>query len=304
MTDPKLSVASSGYGGRGYKQIFGDGTVVPSLTTAIGALDKPGLVHWHVEQTALFAVTHLDDLLNRTEEAGVRYLQYFSRRKFDQEDPGLNVFNAAEHVLDDLSDTGVWIHQYIEDDLNGFITEDPVRDDHYQMVEAWHGWKDRHDIEVIATESTVFGDGWAGTADLFAVIDGVTTCLDVKSSRKVHSSHIAQVATLGTALSRAVEVSEGTEGAVHHKLTPAMAKQHGGQVDTWWVEESIPDFSQYGILQVRPMDFDRTTGEVIEPFAKFTVIPQAQIEAGHKLFKAGLAARMAERELKEAGFES
>lgn len=303
MTSPKLSTQSSGFGGRGYKRIFEDGSVVPSITTALGAIDKPGLIHWHVEQTALYAVTHVDDLLNRTEEAGVRYLQYVSRRKVDLDDPNINPYNAAEHVLDDLSNTGNWIHRFIEDDLNGFITEEPERIDHEEMANAYLDWKADQDIELVATESTVYGDGYAGTADFFAKINGVMTCVDTKSSRNIQETHIGQLAAIGAAQYRAVEVPEGTGGAVYHKLTPALAKEHGGQVDSWWVEETLPDFSEYAILQVRPTDFDRTSGEIIDPYCKLTVIPQEQIDAGYELFKAGLAVRRAQRLLKEAGFK-
>lgn len=301
MTHPKLSNPSSGFGGRGYRDIFRTGGLLPSITTCTGALAKDGLIDWHVEQTALFCITHVDDILNRTEEAGVRYAQYFSRRKSqDIDDPNLNPYNAAQYVLDDLSDTGTYIHQFLEDDLNDFFPEEPVREDHVEMVEAWYDWKSQHDIEVIATESTVFGDGYAGTADLFAKVDGVIYCIDHKSSRKVHRSHVAQLAAIGAAVSRAVEVPEGTEGAVYHKMVPTVAKDHGGQVDSWWVEREMPVFQAYGVLQIRPSDFDRSTGEYIAPFVKLHDISQTRIDAGYKLFRSGLDARIAEREMKIA----
>lgn len=301
MTQPKLAVAGSGYGGRGYKQIFGDGTVVPSVTTALGAVGDPsGLIYWHVQQTALYSVTHIDDLLNRTEEAGVRYLQYVTKKQkaevLDADD--LNVFTASRVVLDDLSNTGDYIHNYIDDDLNDRFTTDPIRRDHIEMVEAWHVWKSQHDIEVLATEATVFGCGFAGTGDFWAVIDGVPTLVDAKSSRKVGFSHIAQLAALGSCDTMAVEVGEG-EG-VYHKLTPAVAAQHGGQVDSWWRAEPTPAFTQYAVLQIRPGDYDKQTGEYIEPFCELHVIPQAKIDAGWNYFQAGLMARHAERELREA----
>lgn len=294
MVSPKLSTRSSGLGGRGYKQIFEDGSKVPSITTALGAIDKPGLIHWHVEQTVLYAVTHIDQLLSRTEEAGVGYLSYVTRRKPDDwDDEELSPYTAAQYVLDDLSNTGVWIHKFIEDDLNGFITDEPLREDHYEMAEAYLRWKEMVDIEVIATESTVFGSGYAGTGDVFAYINGVPTCIDTKSSRKVHETHIAQLAAVGAGDYRAVEVPEGTEGAVYHKLENAVAAEYGGNADSWWVQETVPDFSQYGILQVRPTDFDRRTGEQIDPFCELHIIPQEQIDAGFELFQASLAVRKA-----------
>lgn len=302
MTQPKLAIAGSGFGGRGYKQIFGDGSIVPSVTTALGAVGDPaGLIHWNIEQTALYAVTHIDDLLNRTEEAGVRYLQYVTKKQkaevLDADD--LNVFTASRVVLDDLSNTGTFIHQYIDDDLNDRFTTDPYRQDHVEMVEAWYQWKSEHTIEVHATEATVFGSGFAGTGDFWATIDGIPMLVDAKSSRKVGFQHVAQLAALGSCDTMAVEVAEGTEGAIYHKLTPAVAAQHSGQVDSWWIPKPTPSFSAYGVLQIRPGDFHATTGEYIEPFCKLHIIPQAKIDAGWEYFQAGLMARHAERKLRE-----
>lgn len=300
MTQPKLSLAGSGLGGRGYRDIFGSGAVLPSITTALGALDKPGLVNWHVEQTAAFAVTHVEDLLRKSEEAGMRYLQYFSRRKPDSfDDPEIDVYNAADFVLSDLSNTGDWIHKFVEDDLNGGFTETPQREDHEEMANAYLQWKSENDVEVLSTERTVYGDGYAGTGDWWGKVNGVMTLVDNKSSRKIHETHIAQLAALGAAHTSAVEVAEGTEGAVYHKLQPKVSAEHGGQVDSWWRPEAVPDFGAYAVLQIRPSDWT-TKGEYIEPFCKLHYIPQAQIDAGFELFSAGLAARIAQRNLKNA----
>lgn len=301
MTQPKLAVSSSGLGGRGYRQIFGDGSVVPSVTTALGAVGDPaGLIHWNVEQTALYAVTHIDDLLSRTEDAGVRYLQYVSRKPKDEvlDDPELNVFTAARVMLDDASNTGTFIHQYIDDDLNFRVTVEPEREDHVEMVEAWHEFRSEHDVMPLATEATVFGDGFAGTGDLWAVIDGVPMCVDTKSSRSLRISHVAQLAAIGSCDTMAVEVAEGTPGAVYHKLSPAVSAQHGGQVDSWWVAEPVPAFREYGVLQIRPGDFDRSTGEFVPPFCRLHRIPQVKIDAAWDYFQAGLLARRAERAIR------
>lgn len=303
MTQPKLAVASSGLGGRGYRTIFGDGSTVPSVTTCLGIIGDPrGLIHWNVEQTALYAVTHVDDLLNRTEEAGIGYLQYVAKHPKDEvlDAPELNVFSASRVVLDDFSNTGDYIHKFIDDDLNDRFTTSPIREDHVEMVNVWYDWRDQHDVEVLATEATVYGDGYAGTGDLWAIVDGVAMLIDAKSSRKIGYSHIGQLAALGACDTMAVEVSEGTEGAIYHKLTPAVAAQHNGQVDSWWKPVPTPSFTAYGVLQIRPGDFDKTTGAYIEPFCKLHTIPQAQIDAGWDYFQAGLRGRHAERRLKQA----
>ena len=153
---------------------------------------------------------------------------------------------------------------------------------------------------MVATEAPVFGDGFAGTGDIWLVVDGVPMLIDTKSSRAINISHIGQLAALGACDTMAVEVSEGTEGAVYHKLTPAVAAQHGGQVDTWWVPKPTPSFTAYGVLQIRPSDYHRTTGEYLEPFCELHTISQPRIDAGWDWFQAGLAARHAEKAMKLA----
>lgn len=297
MSSPKLSVPASGFGGRGYKQVFGDGTAVPSVTTALGSLDKPGLVHWHVLNTVYYAVRNIDELLSRTEEAGERFLQYYTRRLKPEnlDDEEITALNFSMGVLDDLADLGNFIHDYVEAYLNGWIPEDPWRDDQAEMVMAFHDWLEVNDVELVISEATVFGNGYAGTLDMIARVNGVPYLIDIKSSRAVHESHIAQLAALGAAYSIATEVAEGTEGAVYHKIVPSVSKHHGDQVDSWWVEEPVPAFQEYGILQIRPGDYDND-GNYVPPFCELHTIPHRQVEAAFGIFEAGLAARIAQRE--------
>lgn len=308
MVSPKLSQASSGYSGRGYKAIFEPGQpTVMSITTALGSIDHPGLRVWERQQVAAFAVTHLDQIAAKDEEVAYRYLmavpKFLTPEKHDELDPELDVWNAAEYALNEAANAGTWIHQYIEDHLLGRFTDPIYRDDHFQMAEAFHAWESEHDIEVLSTERTVFGDRYAGTADLLAKVDGVVTLIDWKSSKAVRDSHIGQLAAIGAAHTSAREVPEGTEGAVYHKIQPKVAAEHDGQVDSWWVEEPLPDFQQYAVVQVRPEDYD-ARGEVIDAFCEMHVIPQARIEAGYQLFTAARDVRLAQREMKLAEKES
>lgn len=274
-----------------------------SITTALGAIDHPGLRQWERSQVAAFCVTHLEEIAAKDEEVGYRYLmavpKFLTPEKADELPFEVDLWNAAEYALNEAANTGTWIHQFIEDDLLGLFPEDPLRDDHYQMVEAYYEWKSQHDIEVISTEQTVYGNRYAGTADLFARVDGVVTLIDWKSSKAVRDSHIAQLAAIGAAHSAAREVAEGAPGAVEHKLQPKVAAEHGGQEKAWFVPEPLPDFQQYAVVQVRPMDY-ANSGEVLEPFCKMHVIPQRRIEAGFELFEASKAVRLAQRAMKDA----
>lgn len=305
MSSPKLSVAASGFGGRGYADVFGvnGGETVMSITTALGSVDHPGLRQWERQQVAAFAVTHQEEIAAKDTEVAYRYLmavpKFLTPEKHDELPEDVDVWNAAEFALNDAANAGTYIHEYIEDYLTGGFPEDPIRDDQYQMVEAFHAWEAEHDIEVLSTERTVYGDGYAGTADLFAKVDGIVTLIDWKSSRAVRSSHKGQLAAIGAAITTAREVPEGTEGAVKHKLQPKVAAEYGGQEFAWFVEEPLPDFQQYAVAQVRPDDWDNH-GVYIPAFCKMHVIPQKQIDAGYDMFIAARDLRLAQKKLKMA----
>lgn len=309
MSSPKLSIASSGFGGRGYADVFGvnGGSTLMSITTALGAIDHPGLRQWERQQVAAYAATHVEELAAKDVEVGYRYLmavpKFLTPEKHDELDPELDLWNAAEYALNEAANTGTWIHQYIEDYLTGGFPDDPIREDHYQMVEAFHKWESEHDLEVISTERTVYGDRYAGTADFFAKVDGVTTLIDWKSSRAVRESHKAQLGAIGAAITTAREVPEGTPGAVRHKLQPKVASEYGGQEFAWFVEEPLPDFQQYAVVQVRPDDWSNY-GEYIPAFCEMHVIPQREIDAAYQLFCAARDVRLAQRALKQAERES
>lgn len=304
MSAPKLSLAASGFGGRGYADIFGLNGGIPlmSITTALGALDKPGVRNWERQQIAAWAATHVEEIEMKEVEVRYRYLmavpKFLTPEKHDALDYGVDLWNAAEYALNEAANAGTWIHTYIEDHLLGKFPEEPIRDDHYQMVVAFHEWESQHDIEVISTERTVYGDGYAGTADLFARIDGVVTLVDWKSSSAVRDSHKAQLGAIGAAVTTAREVSAETPGSTKHKLQPKVAVEHG-QEYAWFVEEPLPDFQQYSVVQVRPDDYNNA-GEYLPAFCKMHVIPEKEIDAAYKLFLAARDARLAERELKNA----
>lgn len=309
MSSPKLTVAASGYGGRGYYDIFemNNGKPLMGVTTALSIEDKPGLRSWERMQIAAFAVTHVDEIAAKDEEVAYRYLQavpkFLTPEKHDELPLELDLWNAAEFALNEAAAAGTWIHNYIEDYLGDGFPEQPLRDDHYQMVEAFHAWEAQHDIEVIALERTVYGDRYAGTADALLKIDGVVTLADWKSSRNIQLSHKAQLSALGAAITSAREVPEGTSGAIKHKLQPKVAAEYGGQEFAWFVEEPLPDFQQYAIVQVRPGDVGKY-GEWIEPFCRMHVVPQPVIDAGWDHFQNLRDGRITQKALKDADKEA
>ena len=293
--EPKLRVKASNMGGSGYRiptRLGEDGKplLVPGVTTVNNAINIPGLVQWAVNQTSAYAVTHIPELLNRTEEVGYGFLQYVWSRKFDFDDPEIDVRNAHDKVLKDLAELGSVTHDWISDFVTDNFPEDisDLRDEVAEMVCAFLDWWDAHDVQVLETEVSLVGDGYAGTIDHFWIVDGVPMLVDAKTSRKIRETHLAQLAALGAAESILREVAEDHEGAVEY-ITKRWGK-------TYWVEDVIPDYSVYAVLHLRP------TTEDGPAFCELKIVEQEAIDAGWVMFQGALKIKRAQQMMKKGGY--
>lgn len=295
--EPKLRVTASRYGGSGYRIPTRNGAdgrplLVPGVTTVLGALDKGGVVQWAVDNTAAWASANLDALLNRTEEQRYGFLRwYHSRMKpKDFDDPDIDIRDYSNGVLNDLAELGSMTHEWVADFLNDIFPDDPIRVEQVEMIDRFIEWWEDNEVEVIATEVTVVGSNWAGTLDYILRVNGVVYLVDLKTARRIRSSHYAQIAALGSAEAMMRQVSADHEGAVAYTT-----KKWG---TTYWVEEPLPDFSEYAILHLRPEDVDHQ-GVFLDSFCDFKVVPHETVEASFGLFEGALMARHSERRLKD-----
>lgn len=308
MTAPVLSVAASGYGGRGYAiptrpDAEGRPARYLGVTTALGVLDKGGgLVQWTIDNTIAYAMHNIDRLVEMEPHQQFGFLRFYHSRfkEADFDDPLKDISDASSGVLNDLAELGTLTHTWIEDNLNDRFEPEIFREEQAEMIEAFLEWKSQHKIEVVLSEATVVGENWAGTLDHLLVIEclhdgptclgqapgvAVPTLVDVKTSRRTRREHIAQLAALGAAQSLMREVPAGTDGAVEYK-------------ERWWIEDVLPSFSEYAILHVRPGEVGNG-GVYTEPFCKLKHVPHAKVDAGFRLFEAAVLARLAEREMKQ-----
>lgn len=258
MTLPRLAVAQSGYGGRGYKNPVNgrDGRVVPSVTTVLKAENKPALVQWAVDQTAGYAVANATSLLTHSEDWGFKFLRFFHKRQAPIEGAEVDIHSYYNGVRDDAADMGTAIHEWIQADTDERL-QFPDTDNHgapfWQMVEAWDAWKVNHDIIPHYTECTVWNEelGYAGTFDGLWEIDGVMTLMDIKSSRGLYDSTWMQLAALYHAPEMFVAQPDDTYIAVHDWQKPVKA---------------------LAVLHIRPGDWD-TKGQPMVPFVKWVTMP-------------------------------
>ena len=291
MTTPHLAVRNSGYGGRGYADIFSTEEKpqpVPGVTTALGALDKPGIASWQVQQTAAYASVNAQKLLDRTEEQAYRMLAFYPQRmtsaKFD--DPEIDIYNYHEGVLHDLGELGTDTHVWCEAYMRGWERPELNRPEQAQMCQAFVDWFHANKVEVAGTEVTLYGENYAGTADLLAKINGTHLCVDLKTSRAIRDEHFAQLGALGAAHTMAVPCLPGETDAVEYK-------------GEWYRPEPLHPIQGYAVLHMRPDEYDKDDN-FVPAYCELVIIPNEVIDAGFELFKAALAARHGQRSLKEA----
>lgn len=146
-----------------------------SVTTIIGALDKPALIYWAADETAKAAVKAARSLTTRIDEDGeyetVKWLHDARFRSVRGQRTAKDLGTAVHDALEQLALTGKF----------------PVVDDEVRpFIERADAWMQRFQPTFEASEMTVFSPryGFAGTLDAIAIIDGVRFLIDYKTTRK------------------------------------------------------------------------------------------------------------------------
>lgn len=302
MADPILRVRASGYGGSGY--LIPTRTEaglprtdkedkpfkVPGVTTVLGALEKPGVVQWSVNQTAAYAVANAQQLLERDEEWGYRNLQFYHQRKPDYDNPETDIHNYYSGVLDDLANTGTIIHEAIEAYVNDDVFGAPTftRQGQVEAFEQFLGWVEATGVEFELCETTVVNvdEKYAGTLDLVVKLSGKRYLVDTKTSKYphckktgrvlIHDTHISQVAALAKAKIGMTQLSKEDSDSPVYK-------------DRHWGEFEMPKYDGYAVLQVRPPWID-DYGNEVPAFSEFHEIDKRLMEPAYNQF---LGARLA-----------
>lgn len=168
------------------------GTKVPSVTTALGIIDKPALMYWAAGEVAMFAIQHKEAWTNLPDAAALQLLKGVPwQRRNRAGDTGTNAHEYAEALLSGRARVDQSIAEATQsNDLlmgEGYAEAcEGVR----QLVKAL-------DPEVVATELTCWSHkyGYAGTFDGLLRIKPFGLCLvDWKTSKDVYPDMGVQLA--------------------------------------------------------------------------------------------------------------
>lgn len=149
-----------------------------SVTTIIGALDKPALVYWAADETAKAAIDFERTWKAILEEQG--------------RDEALKFLGGARYRrpkgMRSATELGTVVHAVCEEyALTGQRPE--VDDEVLPFLDQFDAWLNEFQPSYQATEVCVYHPtyGYAGTADAFLTIDGVRFIVDYKTSRETHT---------------------------------------------------------------------------------------------------------------------
>lgn len=155
-----------------------------SVTTIIGALDKPALMYWAAEQTALAAVgsqatwrgmlADCDEGCRHADADSCAAVKWLRDARF-----------RRPKGIRSATELGTLVHEAAEEyALTG--TRPMVDAEVAPFLDAFDAWLQRFSPSYQATEVAVYHPelGYAGTADAFLTIGGVRYIVDYKSTRK------------------------------------------------------------------------------------------------------------------------
>ena len=146
-----------------------------SVTTIIGCLDKPALLYWAAEQTAIAAINSARTLEARVEEEGAdTVVKWLRDARF-----------RRDRTQRTAAELGTEVHAACE--TYALTGQRPEVDAEVQpFLDQFDRWAQEFQPEYQAAEVTVYhpGYGYAGTCDAFLTVGGVRCIVDYKSSRK------------------------------------------------------------------------------------------------------------------------
>lgn len=170
-----------------------------SVTTIIGALDKPALLYWSAEQAANAAIDNLATwqamLEDRGRDEAVKWLRDARFRQPKTRLSAANLGTVTHKVCETYALTGTkperdFVTELVAHEGGAQVDIDTEVNTVGRMLNQFDGWLQRFTPSYQATEVCVYSPtyGYAGQADGFLTIDGTRFIIDYKTTREPFDS--------------------------------------------------------------------------------------------------------------------
>lgn len=140
-----------------------EGKRVPGVTTALGLLNKPALIHWAWK----LGIEGIDYKTFRDDKADIGTLTHLMALSYEKEEkPDTDYYTKAQIDLADIC-----FAKYLD-------------------------WRSRHEIKSIFLEKQSVSEmfQYGGTLDHYCLLDGVPTLIDYKTGKAIYSEQFFQLA--------------------------------------------------------------------------------------------------------------
>lgn len=210
-----------------------DGLQVPSVTSVLDAIPPEWLIAWR-ERQSIAAALDAASPTDLTTKSGKQRV----------------VKEAQSTVSQDALTIGKWLHDLAEARFKGWPEPKPLMQhlkECTNLLVNFNEWcREIEPYRVIFSEREVHGDlyndslmrnmPYAGTIDLGLEVYGARFIIDLKSSRQVADSYVAQCAAYAWAYNKECERDERPEDKATKIMVVRLSKTTPGEIDT-----EIPD---------------------------------------------------------------
>jgi hypothetical protein len=164
-----------------------DGQPLIGVTTALGIISKgDGLIQWGVNQ----AIEHISNQLQgELSPTDVHLLLHEAKSAWRFKRDEAAAIGSQAHG---------WVEAYLRGEEPSWPEQTPVRN----SCEAAVRWLDNHHWQTIEVEKQIYSPkyGYAGILDWWAIIDGIPSVPDWKTSKGIYTSYRYQTAAYVKAL--------------------------------------------------------------------------------------------------------
>lgn len=201
---------------------------LPSVTTILGVISKPGLMNWQAKHGALKALNVMEKLKEKSP-----FIHDTIRAEL-----GDNFFRDGNSLAAEAADYGTQAHSVIEkilkDDMGAVtVLMDRAPTPVQKAVGSFLRWRDKTKFEVIKTESVVHSKkfGYAGTVDAIGkTVNGITLG-DWKTSKRIYAEYSLQTVAYkyaaeemsGEQIPNVMIFRFGKDGSFEDYTVPAMS---------------------------------------------------------------------------------
>ena len=188
LNKEKVSIINSK--GNRYYLIPGLSEPLPSVTSILSTISKPGLISWEKNVAIDYARDKISKYINNSENANTDGLHEIFE----------NAKQQPKFIMSQAGEFGTKAHKFIELLLQQDFDVD-VPDNMKWINQNFNAWKDEYNFKNIEQEKYLYSTkyGYAGTADSIGLVNENLFILDWKTSKNLYIEHLLQVSAYANA---------------------------------------------------------------------------------------------------------